>query len=218
MPTQEVFATGDQIGIYGSLSMSGNSNGVKVVLHDVQTLGTSSDVFRIVIRQVSNGQDDFTNGQFVDIYPWPDTDPPSGPIYSSLNPQHDQFQGRASSSDHQIFTSSNVVFDVNGIVPGTVQYGPGLHPLRSEQLPFDAFPSEPPLVICFTAGTRIRMADGGEARVETLRPGDLVWTLDHGPQPLRWRGSRTVARSTSDHRSQVSCSTSSASAAEPSIS
>jgi len=47
-------------------------------------------------------------------------------------------------------------------------------------------------VPCFVAGTMIR-TDTGQSRVEDLRSGDLVWTLDHGLQPLRWIGQRTVA-------------------------
>jgi hypothetical protein len=47
-------------------------------------------------------------------------------------------------------------------------------------------------VICFASGTRIRTPEG-ERAVETLRPGDLVETLDHGPQPLRWTGRTRVA-------------------------
>src|SRR5690606_25389196 len=34
---------------------------------------------------------------------------------------------------------------------------------------------------------------GGERAIEDLKAGDLVMTLDHGPQPLRWVGSRRVA-------------------------
>ncbi|MFZ7093753.1 Hint domain-containing protein [Primorskyibacter sp. 2E233] len=41
-------------------------------------------------------------------------------------------------------------------------------------------------VICFVEGTLIRTADGPRP-VETLVPGDLLWTRDHGLQPLRWR-------------------------------
>jgi Ca2+-binding RTX toxin-like protein len=47
------------------------------------------------------------------------------------------------------------------------------------------------IIPCFTPGTMI-LSDRGEVRVETLRPGDLVVTRDHGLQPLRWVGHRVV--------------------------
>lgn len=47
------------------------------------------------------------------------------------------------------------------------------------------------LLVCFTAGTMIR-TDRGERPVEDLAAGDMVWTSDHGFQPLIWTGSRTV--------------------------
>jgi hypothetical protein len=46
-------------------------------------------------------------------------------------------------------------------------------------------------VPCFARGTMIRTPNG-ERPVESLAAGDLVETRDHGPQPLRWLGSRTV--------------------------
>lgn len=49
------------------------------------------------------------------------------------------------------------------------------------------------LLICFTAGTRIDTPDDPRP-VEDLRPGDLVMTLDDGPQRVRWVGRRTVTR------------------------
>lgn len=45
--------------------------------------------------------------------------------------------------------------------------------------------------VCFTPRTRIRVP-GGTCPVEKLKPGDLVTTMDHGPQPVRWVGARTV--------------------------
>lgn len=39
--------------------------------------------------------------------------------------------------------------------------------------------------VCFVHGARVS-TPAGPRRVEALRPGDLVDTLDHGPQPLRW--------------------------------
>jgi len=47
-------------------------------------------------------------------------------------------------------------------------------------------------LVCFTPGTRLLTPQGART-IETLRPGDLVITRDHGPQPIRWMGGRTVA-------------------------
>ncbi|NVO57863.1 Hint domain-containing protein [Rhodobacteraceae bacterium B1Z28] len=44
---------------------------------------------------------------------------------------------------------------------------------------------------CFTAGTLVD-TPLGPRRVETLRPGDLVNTVDDGPVPVCWIGERTV--------------------------
>lgn len=46
-------------------------------------------------------------------------------------------------------------------------------------------------VTCFVTGTLI-LTDKGERPVESLRPGDLVWTRDNGFQPLRWCGASRV--------------------------
>jgi len=46
---------------------------------------------------------------------------------------------------------------------------------------------------CFTPGTRIATA-GGDRPVEKTRVGDLVRTRDHGLQPVRWVGRRTLSR------------------------
>ena len=40
---------------------------------------------------------------------------------------------------------------------------------------------------CFAVGTRIRTATGLRA-IETIKAGDLVETVDHGLQPVRWVG------------------------------
>lgn len=46
-------------------------------------------------------------------------------------------------------------------------------------------------LICFTKGTGI-LTPVGERRIESLRPGDLVQTLDDGLQPIKWVGAHTV--------------------------
>ena len=60
----------------------------------------------------------------------------------------------------------------------------------------DAEPGEVRLTditpVAFTRGTMITLGDGRQCPVEDLRPGDRVLTRDHGAQPLRWVGQRTV--------------------------
>lgn len=57
----------------------------------------------------------------------------------------------------------------------------------------------PPPPVCFAAGTRIA-TPRGEVPVEALRPGDLVLTLDQGPQPLLWVGRRQTVFGHGNHR------------------
>jgi hypothetical protein len=45
--------------------------------------------------------------------------------------------------------------------------------------------------VCFTPGAMIRTPEG-ERPVESLQVGDLVITRDHGAQPIRWVGQRTL--------------------------
>ncbi len=47
------------------------------------------------------------------------------------------------------------------------------------------------VVPCFVEGTSIQTRDGPR-RIETLIPGDVVTTLDNGPQIIRWIGSREL--------------------------
>jgi len=47
-------------------------------------------------------------------------------------------------------------------------------------------------VICFTRGTWIDTPTGVR-RIEDLSVGDFVTTVDHGPQPIRWIGSRQIS-------------------------
>jgi hypothetical protein len=181
-----LFFRGDQIATFSGLTSGGNADDMRVTLFGVETLGGPEDVFRVVVRQVNDGDDRFLNGQLVDVYDMDDN-----LIFSDMSPGHDEFQGRASSTEHQVFSGSNVLFSVDPIVRDAndvVQFGPGLDPPRDTQLSFDAFPT---VVPCFVEGTRIATPDG-EVPVEALRPGDLVLTRDRGPQPVRWVGRRAV--------------------------
>ncbi|MGH1413197.1 MAG: Hint domain-containing protein [Pelagimonas sp.] len=75
----------------------------------------------------------------------------------------------------------NITSNVDGELSGTVQMYDG------SLVSFSNIDD----VICFTPGTRILTTTGYRA-IETLQLGDMIITRDHGPQPLRWTGSRTV--------------------------
>ncbi len=76
------------------------------------------------------------------------------------------------SADNQ---SGVVTFvDANGAILGTMNFA------EIEQV-----------IPCFAAGTLIETPQGPRA-VESLRPDDLVLTLDDGPQPVRWVGQRRM--------------------------
>ncbi len=47
-------------------------------------------------------------------------------------------------------------------------------------------------IICFTPGTMI-LTERGHRPIESLKPGDMVITRDHGAQPLRWVGTSSVS-------------------------
>ncbi|MBT9384721.1 Hint domain-containing protein [Pseudooceanicola sp. CBS1P-1] len=55
------------------------------------------------------------------------------------------------------------------------------------------------LPVCFHIGTRIATPQGPRP-VELLAPGDLVLTLDHGPQPLLWCGGYLLSPAQIDRR------------------
>lgn len=52
--------------------------------------------------------------------------------------------------------------------------------------------------VCFAAGTLIRTPEG-EVAVETLAPGALVLTADHGAQPIRWIGRAVIDLTQNPH-------------------
>jgi hypothetical protein len=190
----ELYVTGDEIGFYNSVSVSGKNNGTKVELGDTEPLGTVTDVFRIEINGVSNSDTGFEYGMTVTVYAYPDTDPPT-PLYTSQLSDPDAYNGRATSAEHFIFDGdgdTGLVIDLDGITSGTHQIGPGKNPIRYQEFEFSSLSNTPPVFPCFAAGTLIE-TDTGPVAIETLKAGDLIRTMDNGLKPIRWIGMRRIS-------------------------
>ncbi len=100
---------------------------------------------------------------------------------------------RADFLDDGVLNQSNATdLDDNAIDWGDrAQFGDGSLTLTGAEA--TSFKTGNTGVICFTSGTAIRTL-GGAARIEDLRVGDLVCTMDNGPQPIAWIGRRYVGR------------------------
>ncbi|WP_157970906.1 Hint domain-containing protein [Pseudogemmobacter bohemicus] len=197
MATFEYYLTGDQIGTYGSASGQGNGMQMVVTLTNVQAIGSSTDIYRIVVTQANSSDTSLRNGQWVSIYSWSESNPSGRLVYSQLNPQDDMFQGRASGVNYQVFSySSNLVIDLRGVTPGTMTYGVEQNEALNMRMPFTGFATTPqellPPTPCFLSGTRI-LTRRGLVTVEALQVGDRVWTRGHGMQRIRWIGSAPAA-------------------------
>lgn len=108
-----------------------------------------------------------------------------------------------STSGHQI-TSFHVGTGIDGYTVGPVTGIVSTQPLVPGQTyTFDtnrtSYNQNNPYsqYVCFTRGAMIRMQSGFR-RIETLTPGDRVWTLHNGVQAIRWIGSRRLMVSPKD--------------------
>ncbi len=144
----------------------------------VYSAGDGSDVIRDFnlgnTGTLSDG--DATNNDFIDL---------SG-FYDHLSELY------ADQEDDGILNQSND--GVRGVdYSDNSQFGTGSLTFTGARSNSSFYTTENTGVVCFAAGTTIR-TPRGEVPIEELQVGDLVCTLDHGPQPLRWIGRREVGR------------------------
>ena len=154
---------------------------------DRLTGGAGDDLFL-----VSEGNDTVTDFNFGNSGAIGDNDSSNndvlnvGAYYDSLD------ELRADQADDGILNQSNSLDDEGKAVDysDNARFAPNSS-MTVEGASADSYTYDNTGIVCFAAGTNI-LTPEGEVAIETLRPGDLVETLDHGPQPLLWMGQRRV--------------------------
>ena len=71
------------------------------------------------------------------------------------------------------------------VIMGFLDSGETLEPVDASVTNYAQSSPNQGAIPCYSSGTMIETPDGLRA-VEALRPGDLVLTMDHGPQPVCW--------------------------------
>ncbi len=122
---------------------------------------------------------DSTNNDFIDL---------SG-FYDHISELHADF------ADDNILNQSNAASSSKAGVDysNNDRFGSGSITFREASANSSSFTQENTGVVCFTSGTAIR-TPRGDVLIDELRIGDLVTTLDNGPQRIRWIGRRTLDR------------------------
>ncbi|VDC32998.1 Hint domain-containing protein [Pseudogemmobacter humi] len=158
--------------------------------NDTLTGGAGNDVFvvypgsgAVLITDFGAGNtgpiddDDNTNNDFVDLSAW--YNETTLAAWNAANP------GQTYNNPLQWMIADHADGVLNA-VGGGLRIQNGGVAVSSDMLVFETTG-----VVCFARGTRI-LTPRGEIAVEALRAGDLVTTLDAGPQVLRWIGSRRI--------------------------
>jgi hypothetical protein len=123
------------------------------------------------------GDGDITNNDFIDL----------GAYYDSMD------ELRADFADDGILNQSNALDDEGNATDysDNTQFSGGSVTMQGATPA--SFTADNTGVVCFTSGTAI-MTPTGEVLIDELRPGDMVNTLDNGPQPIAWIGRRDVTK------------------------
>jgi len=182
-----------------------------IEMPDATALGTQDTLYRLVWTGLKDDTAvEFSSHQFwqLQVYdPTKDSDGDPTTGSSGWNPVNGYNHLTAASNlgsgdDYLVFEGNkgDLLLDLNGglsTTPTTLtyyQYDQNGDPNVGDndaQLDFsDAYGATN--VICFCAGTLIE-TEHGPRPIETLVPGDMILTLDHGLQPLRWIGRNQLA-------------------------
>ncbi|MFC6636918.1 hypothetical protein GV827_22595 [Sulfitobacter sp. JBTF-M27] len=155
---------------------------------DSLTGGAGDDFFT-----VSDGNDTITDFGFGETGAPADSDPTNND-FVDLSGYYDSLDElRADQLDDGVLNQSNTLDDEGNVVDysDNTQFGTGS--LTIQGATGSTYTYDNTGIVCFTSGTMI-LTPTGEVQIDSLKPGDLVCTLDNGPQPIAWIGCRAVGQ------------------------
>ena len=158
--------------------------------NDTLTGGLGNDTF---IYKVGDGADTITDFNTGNTGTLSDGDK-SNNDFIDLSDFYDNLSELyADQADDGILNQSND--GVNGAdYSNNARFGDGSLTFTGARSDSSFFTAENTGVVCFTSGTSI-LTPKGKVLIDDLRVGDMVCTMDNGPQPLRWIGRRDVGAS-----------------------
>lgn len=182
----ELTFNGLNIATFSDAYQTGNAsqNDLELTLNNVQAIGTATEEFTLRQTQASSNSEEFDNGQFWELVASDGT-----VIATSLNPGDDLYDRLGATDEYIIFQSGsfgNLIIGVQDFPtsPQSITYTQddenGAADKGDNDGNFDFAEA-----ICFARGAEIETPDGRRC-VETLGVGDMVCTLDHGPQRILW--------------------------------
>ncbi|RVT85849.1 hypothetical protein DXV76_08900 [Rhodobacteraceae bacterium CCMM004] len=163
---------GHQIGTYRAARLGDIEVGEAPLLAEgAASLGSPADVFSLEVSTGAFGSER--------VYAIRTHD--GAPVASGLVPDRGTFGSAALGERHVLFrpvSGTGYLVRLQGLPLAPERISLGLPETEPT-----ARPSLPGRSICLAEGTRVAAALG-RAAVETLNPGDTVWTLDRGMQPV----------------------------------
>lgn len=158
---------------------------VAVVLRDVQTGGS--------LPTVSGDNLAFDAGYNTNVF---NNNGDNLVVYDPANDEYIQAVYNGDATDDPVGGPGYSGFSASATLSGTVEdFGTDIDGISIQRTSAGFANNLPPTpgadIVCFASGTFIETPDGFSP-IERLRPGDLVRTLDHGLQPIRWMFARRV--------------------------
>lgn len=213
--TVPIIFTGEHLAEFTQLSQVGNpgDSNFAMNLRNVQAVGTSQDVFRLIwTKNVDPTAESFDSGQFWSIQRYdpmqdPDGNPSAGEagwpapgtgfVYVDMQPRPQAASGLGGGQSHIVFHtrgSNYLILDIDRSFTRTatnLTYNGAATEGQVNQddgiLTFSAVSA-----LCYLRGTLI-MTDRGEVPIEHLREGDMVLCRFGGLREIRWIGRQSFS-------------------------